>query len=553
VKQVRNSRACVATMTVAILLAGAAANIVLAEAVEFEPPQVVSIAGFAFMEEADVDNDGDIDLVVLGNDAIGSGSGFIFVLTNDGNGVFQVTQTLDIGPLSAIEGAVGNLTLGDFDADGFVDLAIHGITTGVRAFFNAGDGTFGPSISVAGIATAFALDAGDLDGDSDDDLVYSFHKFSLSNGDQSFASGVQFTTLNTAQRSATIRDFDNDGDNDIAYGTTIHLNDGSATFTNSGPFFPGSFSSGPVFADLEGDGDLDVVAVGNDFTTNGFPVAFNDGEANFTTAFHLPANDAFLGDIGDLNGDGRLDFVVTHCCNGADFITIFLGVDDGAFDTPQVISTPSARGIAIADFNSDGLSDVALAHSTSDVSVSTVQIHLTRNSCAIQAGALEDVLACPSDTVSFTAEPTGTGSFTFEWRRNGIVLQNGPTGTGSVILGAAASTLTIQNVSLADSDDYDFIVTNACGSAVSAPAQLDVAIVEGDLDRNGAVDGVDFGLFAQCHIGPQMLDNSCNPMILADADSDEDGDIDLVDFTQFQINFGTVCSISGGGRVVPAD
>jgi hypothetical protein len=64
---------------------------------------------------------------------------------------------------------------------------------------------------------------------------------------------------------------------------------------------------------------------------------------------------------GDLNGDGKLDLVVTN--GGDDTISVFLGNGDGRFFAPSTYVVGSGpRNIAIADFNGDGKLDLAVTY-----------------------------------------------------------------------------------------------------------------------------------------------------------------------------------------------
>jgi hypothetical protein len=82
---------------------------------------------------------------------------------------------------------------------------------------------------------------------------------------------------------------------------------------------------------------------------------------------------------------------------------------------------------------------------------------------------------------------------TKQWRRNGVPLTNGPTGSGSNIIGAFGS-LAVQNASNADEGAYDCVVSNACGSVTSVAAMLTVEDpcppCIGDIVTTGASEGV---------------------------------------------------------------
>ncbi len=70
---------------------------------------------------------------------------------------------------------------------------------------------------------------------------------------------------------------------------------------------------------------------------------------------------------------------------------------------------------------------------------------------------------CLNGSVTFTATASGTPVPTYQWRKN-----------GTDIPGETGSTLTISPVLAGDAANYDVVVTNACGTATSAPATLSV-------------------------------------------------------------------------------
>ncbi len=108
-------------------------------------------------------------------------------------------------------------------------------------------------------------------------------------------------------------------------------------------------------------------------------------------------------------------------------------------------------------------------------------------------------------TAMFTVGATSVAPLSYQWRRNGANLSNGPTGSGSVISGATAPTLTITSAALADSTSaFDCIVSNSCGSVTSFPAGLCVGFrCTADFNHDGVVNSQDFfdflaAFFAGC-------------------------------------------------------
>jgi hypothetical protein len=92
---------------------------------------------------------------------------------------------------------------------------------------------------------------------------------------------------------------------------------------------------------------------------------------------------------------------------------------------------------------------------------------------------------------SFSVTASGAGTLSYQWRRNGVNLSNGPSIGGGSISGATTRILSISNTGLGDAGNYDVRVTNSCGSILSSPAALDVFCAS-DWNRDHAVNSQDF-------------------------------------------------------------
>lgn len=79
----------------------------------------------------------------------------------------------------------------------------------------------------------------------------------------------------------------------------------------------------------------------------------------------------------------------------------------------------------------------------------------------------------------------------YRWRRNGVALADGATGTGSVIAGAGTAYLRIENAGTADVGEYGVVVTNGCGETASSAAGLTITC-PADVD-DGSGTGVPDG------------------------------------------------------------
>ena len=83
------------------------------------------------------------------------------------------------------------------------------------------------------------------------------------------------------------------------------------------------------------------------------------------------------------------------------------------------------------------------------------------------------------DGVSFEVSVFSVEPVTYQWRRNGVP-----------IIGANGPTLTLSGVTVADSGNYDVVVSNSGGSAVGAPAQLLVTYLPSAASANYTYDAL---------------------------------------------------------------
>ncbi len=129
------------------------------------------------------------------------------------------------------------------------------------------------------------------------------------------------------------------------------------------------------------------------------------------------------------------------------------------------------------------------------------------------------VSVCEGTPVTFTVEAVGTLPFDYIWRKDGVVLP-----------WAQTDTLEIESADASDAGEYDVIVENACGSAPSHVATLEVELSgPADLDTDCDVDLDDFAEFSACMIGPDLpVPSGCE-----EADITGDGQVDLLDFAEF--------------------
>ena len=276
--------------------------------------------GIAYATFADYDNDGWLDLFVIGGD----GRGHIF--RNDGKGVF--TETTAKARVADVKGASKALFV-DLDHDGDLDILLIGKNQ-LTVYRNNLDGTFTDataSLGLAGISGARDAVFGDFDGDGRIDIFVAreqggdalFHN----GGAQHFSDVTAASGITSSGSSAVaLGDYNNDGFLDLfvasANGSepTFWLNKGNGTFTRdtrSIGAMQAMRSAGATtatFVDYDNDGWLDLVVGGKSLF-----LFRNDGTGKFldkSTLIPAPVRAAGATSIAlaDVDNDGDEDLLV---------------------------------------------------------------------------------------------------------------------------------------------------------------------------------------------------------------------------------------------------
>jgi hypothetical protein len=286
------------------------------------------------------------------------------------------------------------VTTADFSGDGKPD-----VVAANEILLGKGDGTFRQGIGFDPDISISTAAGGDFNGDGKADLVVigcppqgdcpNPVVVLLGMGNGTFQPPLSLNPGSLPLLFVTAADLNHDGLSDLMLGTcsiadcedgqgvlSILLGKGDGTF-HPGVNYPldGFFPSSAAVADLNGDGKIDIVVsnenCGNFTCANGtLSVLLGNGDGSFQPQVPYSAGDLDSASVavGDFNGDGVLDLAVANmnvCCLETASVGVLLGRGDGTFQT--VVNYPSkTRGYSIAasDVDGDGNLDVVLSNAT---------------------------------------------------------------------------------------------------------------------------------------------------------------------------------------------
>ena len=337
----------------------------------------------------DIDNDGDPDLLISGNDyptAITNGQTYLY--RNDGTGQFLPDTT---HPFPGV--ARGVTDFADFDQDGDIDLILSGNTsqnsTTIGYYRNDGSGQFEFfPFAPSSIFITASLSHGDVDNDGDLDL-FQTGKDSLYNGTSilylndgtgNFTQAPNQNFIGDHTGESVMADLDNDGDIDIFYNgiesgedtwALLYLNDGTGQFEHQFTAVRKTSSSRFDVADVDSDGDFDILIQGTALVAQSSGAAFvgftklyvNDGQGIFSPSVST-IDDLHRGAARfiDANGDGAPDIFSAGIRSGFGAVANWY-INDGSGSYRKESGLPNSTTIhahSIGDTDGDGDNDILI-------------------------------------------------------------------------------------------------------------------------------------------------------------------------------------------------
>jgi RHS repeat-associated protein len=337
--------------------------------VQFSEPLMIDDSATYLVVAADLDGDKDLDVLASSTNQT------IAWYENDGSGGFAVQPAIYTG---SVGGAVDSVVAADLDGDGDLDVLFGSYSLGTGWYQNDGSGGFAAQPAIATAIRSTDVFAADLDGDGDldvlstsslDDTIVWYEN----DGTGDFTAQPVIATAEDRITSIFAADLDGDGDLDVLCASaaddrvTWYENDGAGGFTSQLAIstMPNAGAGSVFAADLDGDGDLDVLSFLYSATSQAIAWFENDGTGGFTarSAISTPSSSALQVIAADLDNDGDLDVLSPffHAPYHADKIAWYQNDGTGEFaHQPAISAEPDGHSHSVfaADLDGDGDLDV---------------------------------------------------------------------------------------------------------------------------------------------------------------------------------------------------
>lgn len=339
-------------------------------------------------------------------------------------------------------------------------------------------------------------------------------------------------------------DFDGDGKLDLvsANGGVI----GVSVFRNTGLLSGGGAFDGTSFTqsdftlaggatkvkvgDLDGDGKPDLVVTNSVFLNVAVlrNTSTGVGNINFASPVAYAVASPFGLAIGDIDGDGKSDLIVPASGENSVFVLRNTGLlPDGVFDATSFKTSvsfttgTSPRSVALADLDGDGRLDVVAASSNSSATLSVLRNTSASGSISFAPSVDFVAAATPWDIV--------IGDLDGDGKPDLVAANNSATAKVAVL----RNTCTSGTISFEDRVEYTTVVNRSVAIAdINGDGKLDV--IAGAYSGTGILSilinqGLPSGSFvAESFAAPVNINTGSHFLSIEAADIDGDGKPDLL-------------------------
>src|SRR6267143_1191089 len=325
-----------------------------------------------------------------------------------------------------------------------------------------------------------------------------------------------------------VGDFNGDGKPDLAFlgsnDVSVLINSGNGTYLPAVNYAVGTDPVSISIGDFNGDGKLDIA------TTVSLPqiglravaVLLGNGDGTFQAPVNYDVGSgAQFAAVADFNSDGKLDIAVADF--NANAISILLGKGDGTFqpavNTPAGLrSTLQVGPISVADFNHDGKPDIVMANS----SLSNFVVFLGNGDGSFAAPLMTGVsVSIPFSVAAFSV---AAGDFNGDGLPDVAVL-----GDGGLVVFLGKGDGTFQQSAAFVLEPQQSVA--AVIADLNGDGKIDLAVPDGVSDGVSVAFGNGDGTFQVAKIVPTPAPFSIPPsgaLFALTADLNGDGKLDLV-------------------------
>jgi hypothetical protein len=496
-----------------------------------------------FLKTDDFNNDGKLDLISLK-----SADQPLSILLGNGDGSFMA-------PIFSPNFASRlSFAIGDFDGDGKKDAAV--AHNDLQILRGNGDGTLALGSNYTLGKLVRGLGIGDFNDDDMLDLVAEGQTSNgdtvafvlLGNGDGTFQTPVVYQTHGAfCSGSVQIGDFNNDDKQDFSVMSTAcgSLEDGRTASTylgNGDGSFQAPIISAKEFAyyggstaliDFDADGVLDLVGT----TPAGIYRGLGDGSFQLAQRYFAGSAPISIA-VSDFNDDDLPDIALLNIQGYTTTVgvTVLLNLGAGfaapvAYPTaPSMPASSMVSGIAVGDFDGDGLDDLVAANTA----LGTLSVFHSQGAGVLKLSASYAVSAGPASVIAQDLDGDGFID---------LASSNSASGTVSVLIGTGDGNFQPAVPYASGSSPQGLVVGNLNGDSI-----LDLAVANNASGSVSVLIGAGGGTF----LPPLSFATGPNPAALDIGDFDEDGVLDLATVNNAVLGSVSVLLGRGDGSMKPA-